>query len=188
MIIGRGTGLGFPVVVRLERGELLLESLREIVRGEGIRNGVILSGFGSLDRSAFTGLLSGEYPATRFHRDRRTGGIEVLNVTGVIADYHVHAHLTLCQRDRAFGGHLDEGCRVLSLCEIVLAEVKGVKLKRLFDPKTKQNLLQVVRSYTGLPATEPGRSLIESPAAEARQKGRRRVSGARGLPQMLGAQ
>ena len=161
MIIGRGTGLGLPVVVRLERGEPLLESLRELVRREGIRNGVILSGFGSLDRSAFTGLLSGEYPATRFHRDRRKGGIEVLNITGVIADYHVHAHLTLCQRDRAFGGHLDEGCRVLSLCEIVLAEVEGVKLKRMFDPKTKQNLLQVVRSYRGLPQTDPGKSLIE---------------------------
>lgn len=176
MIIGRGTGLGLPVVVRLEYGELLLESLREIVRCEGIRNGVILSGFGSLYRSAFSGLLTAKYPPTKFYRDRREKGLEVLNITGVIADYHVHAHLTLCERDGAFGGHLEEGCRVLSLCEIVLAEVKGIRLKRLFDPKTKQNLLQVVRSYAGLPATDPGRSLIESPAAEARLNRRVRRS------------
>ena len=68
-------------------------------------------------------------------------------MSGVIADYHVHCHLVLCDRRAAFGGHLEPGCRVLSLAEIALMRVDGVKLARRLDPTTGQKLLQSVTSY-----------------------------------------
>ena len=55
--IGRGGKPGEVVVVRLAYGDLLLESLREICMREGIRNGVILTGFGSLTDLSVTGVL-----------------------------------------------------------------------------------------------------------------------------------
>ena len=35
----------------------------------------------------------------------RVGGIDILAISGVIADFHVHAHVTLCTEDETFGGH-----------------------------------------------------------------------------------
>src|SRR5262249_8917068 len=56
---------------------------------------------------------------------------------------------------RAFGGHLEEGCRVLSLAEIALMRVDGIKLARLIDPTTGQKLLQAVPSYAGRNGVSP---------------------------------
>ena len=68
-------------------------------------------------------------------------------MAGVIANYHVLCHLVLTDRNRAFGGHLERGCRVLSLAEIALMRVAGIKLARVVDATTGQKLLQKVRAY-----------------------------------------
>ena len=146
-MIARGARAGSITVVRLAYGDLLLESLQKICRAEGIRNGVILTGFGSLTDLSVTGVLGSEFPPSRFYNRRRPRGVEILAISGVIADYHVHAHMVLCDRDRAFGGHLEPGCRVLSLAEIALMRVGGVRLARRLDRATGQKLLQAVRSY-----------------------------------------
>ena len=70
-----------------------------------------------------------------------------VSMSGVIADYHVHCHIVLCDRRGAFGGHLERGCRVLSLAEIALMRLDGVKLARRLDPTTGQTLLHAVRGY-----------------------------------------
>jgi predicted DNA-binding protein with PD1-like motif len=74
--------------------------------------------------------------------------VEIIAMSGVIADYHVHCHIVLCDRRGAFGGHLERGCRILSLAEIALMRVDGVKLARRVDATTGQTLLQSVRDYT----------------------------------------
>lgn len=154
--IGRGGKPGEVVVVRLAYGDLLLESLREICRREGIRNGVILTGFGSLTDLSVTGVVGPAFPPRRFYNRRAPRGVEIVGMSGVIADYHVHCHLTLCDRRRAFGGHLEEGCRVLSLAEIALLKLGRLKMKRLLDPATGQKLLQVVKRYDGRRTDQEG--------------------------------
>lgn len=146
MVVGGARG-GKIVVARLGYGDLLLESLRAICRAEKIRNGVILTGFGSLTDVSVTGVLGPAFPPRRFYNRRSPRGVEILAIAGVIADYHVHAHLVLCDKDRAFGGHLEPGCRILSLAEIVIMRLDGVKLARRLDPLTGQKLLQAVRAY-----------------------------------------
>ena len=146
MIVGGARG-GRVVVVRLGYGDLLLESLQEICRAQKIRNGVIVTGFGSLTDVAVTGVLGPAFPPRRFYNRRAPRGVEILALSGVIADYHVHAHMVLCDKDRAFGGHLEPGCRVLSLAEIAIMRLDGVKLARQLDTVTGQKLLQVVPSY-----------------------------------------
>lgn len=146
MIAGGGRA-GRVVVARLAYGDALLESLQEICRRERIRNGVILTGFGSLIDISVTGVLGPQFPPRRFYDLRRPRGVEIIAMSGVIADYHVHCHVVLCDRTRAFGGHLEPGCRVLSLAEIAIMRVDGVKLARRLDPTTGQKLLQRVASY-----------------------------------------
>ncbi len=147
--IGRGGKPGEVVVVRLAYGDLLLESLREICRKEGIRNGIILTGFGSLTDLSVTGVVGPAFPPRRFYNRRAPRGVEIIGMSGVIADYHVHCHLTLSDRRRAFGGHLEEGCRVLSLAEIALLKLGRLKMRRTLDRTTGQKLLQVVSRYDG---------------------------------------
>lgn len=146
-MVASGARAGEIVVVRLAYGELLLESIQEICKQRGIRDGVILTGFGSLTDFAVSGAVGASFPPRKFYRRTRPRGVEILAMAGVIADYHVHCHLVLSDRNRAFGGHLERGCRILSLAEIALMRVTGIKLARLVDSTTGQRLLQGVRAY-----------------------------------------
>jgi predicted DNA-binding protein with PD1-like motif len=150
MIVGKGAHGGEIIVARLENGEDVLECLQALCLEHDIRNGVILSGYGTLGYAAFFGLQSTEYPPPDFYRWRKEEGYELLNFTGVIADYQVHAHMTISTKEKAVGGHLEKGCKVLTLAEVVMMKLEGIKLKRMIDPKVRQNLLQVVESYEGL--------------------------------------
>lgn len=146
-MIARGVAGSRVVVTRLAYGDLLLESLQEICRTEKIRNGVILTGFGSLTDVNVSGAVGASFPPRRFYKRTSPRGVEIIAMSGVIADYHVHCHVVLCDRKVAFGGHLETGCRVLSLAEIVIQRIDGVKLARRVDPTTGQTLLQRVSSY-----------------------------------------
>jgi predicted DNA-binding protein with PD1-like motif len=146
-MVAGGARAGEIVVVRLAYGELLLESIQEICKQRRIRDGVILTGFGSLTDIAVSGAVGASFPPRKFYRRTRPRGVEILAMAGVIANYHVHCHLVLSDQNRAFGGHLEQGCRVLSLAEIALMRVSGIKLARVVDATTGQKLLQKVRAY-----------------------------------------
>ena len=156
-MVAGGARAGEIVVVRLAYGELLLESIREICRQRRLRDGVILTGFGSLTDVTVSGAIGASFPPRKFYQRTRPRGVEILAMAGVIANYHVHCHLVLTDQNQAFGGHLEEGCRVLSLAEIALMRVSGIKLARLVDDTTGQRLLQQVRAYP--PSTEQEGSL-----------------------------
>lgn len=146
-MVARGAKAGGIVVVRLAYGEGLLESLLEICRQEKIRNGVILTGFGSLTDVVVSGAAGPSFPPRKFFRRTTPRGVEILAMAGVIADYHIHCHLVISDKHRAFGGHLEPGCKILSLAEIALMRVDGIKLARLVDSTTGQKLLQSVKRY-----------------------------------------
>jgi predicted DNA-binding protein with PD1-like motif len=146
-MVAGGARAGEIVVVRLAYGDLLIESLEEICRQHRIRDGVVLTGFGSLTDIVVSGAIGASFPPRKFYRRTRPRGVEILAMSGVIADYHVHCHVVLSDHRQAFGGHLERGCRVLSLAEIALMRVGGIKLARLVDATTGQRLLQSVRAY-----------------------------------------
>jgi predicted DNA-binding protein with PD1-like motif len=59
------------------------------------------------------------------------GPIEIQNVDGIIAAGEPHLHLTLSSPEKGvFGGHLENGCRVLYRAEITLAKFSGTPLAR----------------------------------------------------------
>lgn len=159
MIVARGGALGKTIVARFVVGEDLLESLTNVCKEEEIRNGIILTGFGSVSRAVASGADTDQFPPNKFYAIDKSEGIEVLAISGVIADYHVHAHVSYCTKTESFGGHLEAGNTIFSLAEVAIAEVQGFNLKRMRDDVTKQRLLQVVESYEGLPEEEEGGSL-----------------------------
>jgi predicted DNA-binding protein with PD1-like motif len=185
-MIAPGARAGAIVVLRLAYGDLLLESLQDICRREKIRNGVILTGFGSLTDHAVTGVVGPAFPPRRFYRREKPRGVEIIAMSGVIADYHVHCHIVLCDRRGAFGGHLERGCRVLSLAEIALMRVDGIKLARRLDPTTGQKLLQSVTRYaTGNGGPDQEGSLVTVERRLSRREASRRPRAPKTLPEPL---
>jgi predicted DNA-binding protein with PD1-like motif len=57
-MVAAGARAGEIVVVRLAYGELLLESIQEICRQRKIRDGFILTGFGSLTDFVVSGAVA----------------------------------------------------------------------------------------------------------------------------------
>ena len=155
-MVAPGARAGEIVVVRLAYGELLLESIQEICRKQRIRDGLIMTGFGSLTDFAVSGAIGASFPPRKFYQRTRPRGVEILAMSGVIANYHVHCHLVLSDKNQAFGGHLEKGCRVLSLAEIALMRVSGIKLARIVDSTTGQKLLQSVSKYPPVGAEDEG--------------------------------
>lgn len=113
------------VALRLNPGEDVLLALREAASAEGIRNAVILAGVGSLSTYHYHVVASTNLPPGNVF-ERGEGPFDIVTVTGMIIDGRVHAHITFSDTRAAYGGHLEEGCTVLTFAVIVLAEAEDV--------------------------------------------------------------
>lgn len=121
------TNISRMVIVRLNPEDDLLESLREAVSQAGIRNGMIVNGVGSLSRYRVHVVNKPSLPTEDvfFEGD---GPYDILSITGLILDGRVHAHIAFSNTDRAMGGHLEEGCRILTFAMIVLADTPDAEI------------------------------------------------------------
>lgn len=117
------------VALRLNPGDDVLLSLREAVKQEKMTNGAILSGVGSLDRYHYHVVKTTNMPpGNTFVKGE--GPFDILTVTGLVVNGEVHAHIAFSNAEQAMGGHIEEGCRVLTFAVIVMAEAQGVDFTR----------------------------------------------------------
>lgn len=112
------------VTIRLNPGDDVLLSLREAVQQTNIRSGVILNGIGSLTRYHVHVVKTTNLPPGDVFWEGE-GPFDILNITGFVIDGRVHAHLTFSNTEMAMGGHMEEGCRVLTFSLITIAETPG---------------------------------------------------------------
>jgi len=115
------------VVVRLNTGDDLLGGLRAAVEEHGIRNGLILTGVGSVSSYHYHVVGTTALPVEDLFV-RGEGALDILSVTGAVIDGRVHAHVTLSGPEHALGGHLEEGCTVLTFSILVLADTPDADL------------------------------------------------------------
>lgn len=115
------------VLIRLDPQEDVRAALEEAVQTQGIRNAAIVSGVGSLDRYHVHVVETTNMPPGNvfFGED---GPYDVLSITGLVVDGGVHAHITFSNAERAMGGHIEDGCRVLTFAVVVLIETSSVDL------------------------------------------------------------
>lgn len=106
-------------LVRIASGEDILLALRRYVADHQIANAVILSGFGSVTHYHFHVVADGNLPpAEAFSRGERA--LDIVSMSGAVLAGRVHAHITFTDDRAALGGHLEEGCRVLTFAVAVL--------------------------------------------------------------------
>jgi len=114
-------------ILRVDPGEDVLLSVKRFVEEKGIRQAVVLGGYGTLASHSLHWVLHNRLPVENTF-GRGEGGIEILSMNGLVVDGEPHIHVTLATPGGAYGGHLEEGCKAYVLCEIFFAEVSGVNL------------------------------------------------------------
>ena len=110
------------VCVRLNSGDDVLMSLDEAVKKLGIKNAFIIAGTGSTVNHHYHVVETSNLPPGNVYI-KADKASDVLNVNGFVVNGRIHAHITHSDKDIAYGGHLEEGVKVLTFMSITLAEV-----------------------------------------------------------------
>ena len=116
--------------VRLRRGDDLMLSIKELCREKHITAGVVLSAVGCIS----TGRVRDASGVTI--RDI-TEHCEIVSLDGTVSETRCHLHISLSREDLStIGGHLVSGCIINTTCELVIAELPGVRIDVEEDPET----------------------------------------------------
>ena len=115
------------LLIRMDTGDDILESLRAAVAQHGIKNGVILGEIGSILSYHVHIVDTTSLPPHDVFL-KGDGPFDILSLNGLILDGRVHAHITFSDSEKAMGGHLEEGCRILSFSVAYLRETPDVDL------------------------------------------------------------
>lgn len=126
-----GEGVGRVIVINLSRGDRLLESIRDRLREEGIRNAVLFGAVGSLQKLVYHLPTSmGPTSDDVFITVEGAGPIELGSLSGNVIDGDPHLHIVAQDKNGNYVGHLEEGAEVLFLAEVILAEITGLNIHR----------------------------------------------------------
>ena len=129
------------IVVRFDRGEEIVEKVKELGLKEGIKLANV-SALGACDYFA-AGVYS--VPEQKYYKNEFEGVYEITNITGTIntmdGEFYSHLHITCADSTGAcFGGHLN-AARVSATCEMVITVLEG-SVDRFHDDKTGLNLFK----------------------------------------------
>jgi len=125
--------IGRIFILSLEPGDFILESIKELIEREDVRDAIVISAIGTLDEYRMHYILTTDFPPENKFEHWKDKPLELVNISGIIANGEPHLHVVVSDSEKAYAGHLEEGCRVLYLAEIAIIEIKGLNLKRIED-------------------------------------------------------
>ena len=122
------------VVLRFKYQTDLLAGLERMIKEQKIRNAVILSGIGSVRSWHYHTVSNGSFPSKNIFVKNPTGAADIAGMNGYVINSRVHAHITLADPDKAFGGHLEPGTSVFTFAIVTVGVLKdGIDLDRVDD-------------------------------------------------------
>ena len=108
------------VIVRLKYQTDLLGGLAGIVKQQQIRNAVILAAIGSVRGYHYHTVSNREFPSRNIFVKNPAGPADLVSMNGYVIDGRVHAHVSLANDIKAFGGHLEPGTEVFTFAIVTL--------------------------------------------------------------------
>lgn len=129
------------IIVRMDKGEEILEKVREVAEKEKIKLADI-SALGAV--SEFTvGVFDTE--AKEYHANEFKGSFEIVSLTGTINtmndEFYCHLHMSAGnEKGQVFGGHLNRAI-ISATCEMVSTLIDG-RVDRRFEKEVGLNLFQ----------------------------------------------
>lgn len=122
---------GRIIILRLNKGDLLRESIEQAIKEMNIMDGTIVCGYGALSDCCLHMIQTfAEFPAQEKFPEWKNHPFELVSVSGVIADGVPHIHAIVADSETCVGGHLEYGCTVAYLGEIVIYEHVNLSLTR----------------------------------------------------------
>ena len=116
--------------VRLRRGDDLMLSIKELCREKRISAGVVLSAVGCISKGRVRDASGVTIREISNH-------CEIVSLDGTVSEKRCHLHISLSREDLStIGGHLCPGCIINTTCELVIAELPGVRFGVEEDPET----------------------------------------------------
>lgn len=133
---------GNKYVIRLEKGEEIVTSLKELCEKEKINLGTVtgIGAVGEVEIGYF------ETKTKKYHSKALKGDMEILNLNGNISEMneeiYLHLHISLSDENlNATGGHLNSAV-ISATGEIIIDVIEG-KVDREFDDEIGLNLLRL---------------------------------------------
>lgn len=121
--------------LRIDPEELLLEMVEEVARQKNVRDGVVLSTVGSLSFCRIHIVTGDGTNPVQNKFIELSGSIEIVSMSGMIVDYEPHLHMCVMLDKEVAGGHVEHGCRILTMAEISIGAVKPTGLRRVRTPE-----------------------------------------------------
>lgn len=121
--------VGRTFIIRLEKGDLLRESITKLVQKEGVENAVIISGIATFDEAHLQMTTTFGYPI-EYHVHHLKEPLELASLDGTVINFVPHLHSVISNPEHTWAGHLLDGCRILYLAEIVIQELSCNNLMR----------------------------------------------------------
>ncbi len=122
------------LVLRFKYQADLLAGLESMVKQHKIRNAVILAGAGSVRSYHYHSVSNRTFPSKNIYVKDPTAPADLVSMNGYVVDGKIHAHITLTNEEKAFGGHLEAGTTVFTFAVVTLGVFRdGIDLSRVDD-------------------------------------------------------
>lgn len=127
------------IVVRLHKGDLLKESIKDICIINNIKAGVVVSSVGSLNKARIRN--AGATDVKEFNEP-----LEIISLNGTVSIERIHLHISVSNKDyNVYGGHLMDGSIVNTTVELVILDLDNYEFAKEFDENTKYNELKIIK-------------------------------------------
>ena len=122
------------VILRFKFDTDLLAGIEKMVKQEKIKHAVILAGAGSVRGYQVHQVSNSTFPSKNMFVKDPTAPADLIGMNGYIMDGRIHAHVTLANPDKSFGGHLESGTNVFTFAIVTLGVLKdGADFSHLDD-------------------------------------------------------
>jgi len=127
--------------IGIKTGEMLLETIKKALKELNIKNGVVVSGIGTLKSCTLHHVENYDFPpSNRFFTIEKP--LELSSISGIIADGEPHLHVVVSYADEeTYSGHLEDNSEVLYLAEVAILVFNNLKMARYDDEKNAIRLL-----------------------------------------------
>ncbi|HYI96141.1 MAG TPA: PPC domain-containing DNA-binding protein [Bryobacteraceae bacterium] len=124
------------VVLRFKFDTDLLAGMEKMVKQEKIKNGVILSGIGSVRGYHIHQVSNRTFPSKNIFVKDPTAHADIIGMNGYIIDGRIHPHMTLADAEKSFGGHLEPDTKVFTFAIITIGVLGDATDLSRIDDKT----------------------------------------------------
>jgi hypothetical protein len=129
------------IPLRLDPDDDVLGSVTALAADADIRAGAVISGIGTLKAARLHWVTTTGYPPVEEFRDFE-GPYEIASISGIIANHRPHLHICISDTAQTYAGHLEPGCIVLYLAELVIVKFGNMALDRLPHPQKGTPMLR----------------------------------------------